>query len=170
MSQSYEMMYILRPDLSEEQVQQEIAKYRDFLKDYNPEDVSIKNWGRRRLAYPIKKHNDGIYVQMNYTANGKQVAPLERAMRLSDEVIRYLTIKIEKGRPVAQPTPEPVAEPAPASTPTPTPTPAPVQVTPAPTPASAVAPAVAPTPPAPAPDAVAPTPEIDLDVPPATED
>ncbi|MGK7874233.1 MAG: 30S ribosomal protein S6 [Xenococcaceae cyanobacterium] len=102
MSQSYEMMYILRPDLSEDRVEKEINKYRDFLKEYEVEDIQIKNWGKRRLAYEIKKHLDGIYIQMNYKANGKQVLPLERAMRLSDEVIRYLTIKIKDEKPVSQ--------------------------------------------------------------------
>lgn len=102
MSQSYEMMYILRPDLSEDQVQMQIIKYRDLLGDYKAEDLQIKNLGKRRLAYPIKKHLDGTYVQMNYKANGKQVAPLERAMRLSEEVIRYLTIKLKDKKPVPE--------------------------------------------------------------------
>lgn len=95
MADSYEMMYILRPDLSEEQVQQEVAKYKDFLGNYNTENLEVKILGKRRLAYPIKKHLDGFYVQMNYKGDGKQVAPLERAMRLSEQVIRYLTLKID---------------------------------------------------------------------------
>ncbi|WP_013321572.1 30S ribosomal protein S6 [Gloeothece verrucosa] len=94
MSQSYEMMYIMRPDLLDEQVQQQINKYRDFLSEHKAEEIQIKNLGKRRLAYPIKKYTDGFYVQMNYKGDGKQVAPIERAMRLSDEVIRYLTIKL----------------------------------------------------------------------------
>jgi small subunit ribosomal protein S6 len=96
MSNSYEMIYILRPDLMEEQVQQEVNKYRDFLLDNKAEDIQIKIWGKRRLAYAIAKHQDGYYVQINYKGDGTQVAPLERAMRLSDEVIRYLTIKLKK--------------------------------------------------------------------------
>ncbi|MBC6418639.1 MAG: 30S ribosomal protein S6 [Prochloron sp. SP5CPC1] len=98
MSVSYEMMYILRPDLSEERVEQEIQKYRDFITEYGAEEIEIQNRGKRRLAYPIIKYQDGIYIQMNYNASGKQVAPLEKAMGLSDEVIRYLTMKV-KNRP-----------------------------------------------------------------------
>ena len=79
----YEMMYILRPDISEEVVQQEVTRYREFLEQYNAQDLTIKIWGKRRLAYPIGKFQDGIYVLVNYSADGKQVAPLERAMRLS---------------------------------------------------------------------------------------
>ncbi|GAB4231600.1 MAG: 30S ribosomal protein S6 [Stanieria sp.] len=95
MSRNYEMMYILRPDLLEDQVEAAINKYRDFLSEQGAENIQIQNRGKRRLAYPIKKHLDGIYVQMNYQADGKQVAPLERAMRLGEEVIRYLTIKLK---------------------------------------------------------------------------
>jgi len=105
------MMYILRPELTEEQAQGEIGKYRDFLINNKAENVEIKTLGKRRLAYPIKKYQDGIYVQMNYTADGSQIAPLERAMRLSDEVIRYLTIKL-KAESDSDSTAE-VAEPAP---------------------------------------------------------
>ncbi|GBF82679.1 30S ribosomal protein S6 [Aphanothece sacrum] len=107
MSEQYEMIYILRPDLSEEQVQQEVDKYRDFLGENKALDIQIKIWGKRRLAYQIGKYMDGIYVQMNYEADGTQIAPLERMMRLGEEVIRYLTIKLKK---VASPTPETESE------------------------------------------------------------
>ena len=80
MSESYEMMYILRPDMSEDRVKQEVEKYRDLLTEYGAEEIEIQNRGKRRLAYPIQKHLDGIYIQMNYDAEGKQVAPVERAI------------------------------------------------------------------------------------------
>ncbi|MBF2020820.1 MAG: 30S ribosomal protein S6 [Hydrococcus sp. C42_A2020_068] len=102
MSHSYELVYILRPDLTEEQVQQVVNKYRDLLIEQKAEDVQIKIWGKRRLAYPIAKHQDGTYVQVNYTGDGTQVAAIERAMRLSDEVIRYLTIKLEQKKSAAK--------------------------------------------------------------------
>ncbi|MBR8829272.1 MAG: 30S ribosomal protein S6 [Gomphosphaeria aponina SAG 52.96 = DSM 107014] len=95
MMTNYEMVYIVRPDLGEELVSQQINKYRDFLNQYGAQDLQIKVWGKRRLAYPIENFQDGIYVQMNYSADGKQVAPLERDMRLSEEIIRYLTIKLK---------------------------------------------------------------------------
>ncbi|MEA5582878.1 30S ribosomal protein S6 [Nodularia harveyana UHCC-0300] len=93
MSIVYETIYILRPDLGEEQVEQAITKYQNFLTEQGAENIEIQNRGKRRLAYEIKKHRDGIYVQMNYTGGGAAIAPMERAMRLSEEVIRYLTIK-----------------------------------------------------------------------------
>lgn len=99
MAYTYETMYILRPDLNEEQVEQNVTKYQTLLTEQQAEDLQVKNLGRKRLAYPIKKFLDGIYVQMNYKGSGKFVAPLEREMRLSDDVIRYLTLK-EKIKPV----------------------------------------------------------------------
>ena len=96
MSQHYEMIYILRPDLSEEQANQAVTKYQDFLIKNNAIDIKVNVWGKRRLAYPIQKKLDGIYVQFNYQADGTQIEPLERIMRLEEDVLRYLTIKVEE--------------------------------------------------------------------------
>ena len=106
----YEMMYILRPDISEEVVQQEVTRYREFLEQYNAQDLTIKIWGKRRLAYPIGKFQDGIYVLVNYSADGKQVAPLERAMRLSEQVIRYMTLKLPAKKAIEKKEVAPVKE------------------------------------------------------------
>jgi small subunit ribosomal protein S6 len=89
----YETMYILRPDLSDEQVEVAVNKYQNLIKEQGAENIEIQNRGKRRLAYEIKRQRDGIYIQMNYTNAAKAIAPMERAMRLSEEVIRYLTIK-----------------------------------------------------------------------------
>lgn len=103
MSDQYEMMYILRPDLGEEQVDRAITKYRDLLQEQGAEQIDIQHRGKRRLAYEIDRFREGIYVQMNYVAPGSHVAVVERAMRLGDEVIRYLTLKQD----VPAPQPEP---------------------------------------------------------------
>jgi small subunit ribosomal protein S6 len=89
----YETMYILRPDLGDEATDQAIAKYQTILRDQGAENLETQHRGKRRLAYEIQKQRDGVYIQMNYTAPGTAIAILERAMRLSEEVIRYLTIK-----------------------------------------------------------------------------
>lgn len=101
MSDNYEIMYILRPDLSDEQVDVAITKYRGILETNGANEIEIQQRGKRRLAYPIKKHRDGIYVQVNYTGSGKEIAPLERAMRLSEDTIRYLSLKLEPPKAVA---------------------------------------------------------------------
>ncbi len=109
MSNNYEMMYILRPDLGDEQVDQAIAKYQNLLREQGAENIDIQHRGRRRLAYEIERQREGIYIQMNYKAPGSHVAPVERAMRLSEEVIRYLTLTVEVPTEEAtEATPEPV--------------------------------------------------------------
>jgi small subunit ribosomal protein S6 len=97
MSNTYEMMFILRPDLTHEQVNKQLHKYRDLLKQNGAEKVSVDVWGKRRLAYQIQKFMDGIYILTHYTGDGSQVAIIERDMRLSETVIRYLTMKLDKG-------------------------------------------------------------------------
>ena len=96
MSNTYEMMYILRPDLSEDQVGEAVSKYQTFLNENGAENLEVQIKGKRRLAYTVGKYLDGIYVQMNYQADGTQIAPLERMMRLSEDTIRYLTLKPKK--------------------------------------------------------------------------
>lgn len=118
----YETMYILRPDLIDEQVEVSIAKYKDLLQEQGGENIQIQNLGKRRLAYEIANHREGVYVQMNYTGPGGQIAVLERAMRISDDVIRYLTTKqpaspVEMATPVVAEQQEPSPSPEPEEVP-----------------------------------------------------
>ena len=85
-------MYILRPDIPEEEVDNHLKKYSELLEKSGTEVLDSQMRGKRRLAYPIAKHKEGIYVQLSHKGNGQQVAVLERAMRLSEDVIRYLTV------------------------------------------------------------------------------
>ena len=89
----YETMYILRPDIPEDEVDSHLKKYNEILEKSGTEVLDSQMRGKRRLAYPIAKHKEGIYVQLSHKGNGQQVAILERAMRLSEDVIRYLTVK-----------------------------------------------------------------------------
>jgi small subunit ribosomal protein S6 len=88
-------MYILRPDLNDEQVSAAVEKYKQLLVTNESTDIEIQVKGKKRLAYLINKNRDGFYVQVNYIGTGKEVAIVERAMRLSEEVMRYLTIKMD---------------------------------------------------------------------------
>jgi small subunit ribosomal protein S6 len=110
----YETMYILRPDIPEEEVETHVNKYRDLVSESGGEVLDCQMRGKRRLAYPIDKHREGIYVQLNHNGDGQQVAPLERAMRLSEDVIRYLTVKQDGPMPAPRSVPGAVSE-APAS-------------------------------------------------------
>ena len=78
----YETMYILRPDIPEEEVESHLTKYRDMLVETGAEVLDSQMRGKRRLAYPINKHKEGIYVQLSHNGDGQQVAVLEKAKRL----------------------------------------------------------------------------------------
>ena len=91
----YETMYILRPDIAEEEVSNHIEKYNKTLENNGGKVLDSQMRGKRRLAYPIAKHREGIYVQLSHQGDGQHIAKIEKAMRLSEDVIRYLTIKQE---------------------------------------------------------------------------
>ena len=95
MPQAYETLYIIRPDLSDEQLEQVILQYQTILQDQGATEIAIQHRGKRRLAYPIKKFREGIYIQIDFQSSGTAVSVMERAMRLSEDVIRFLTIRIE---------------------------------------------------------------------------
>ncbi|MBW4440474.1 MAG: 30S ribosomal protein S6 [Plectolyngbya sp. WJT66-NPBG17] len=100
MSQLYETMYILRSDIGDEAVDGAIEKYQSILRENGAEIVETQHRGKRRLAYEIDRQREGIYVQMNFKADGSQIAQMERAMRLSNEVVRYLTVKQDEPKAV----------------------------------------------------------------------
>jgi small subunit ribosomal protein S6 len=95
MTTVYETTYILRSDLGDDQVDQAIVKYQNLLNEQGAENLEVQNRGKRRLAYEINRHRDGVYVQFNYTAPASAIAVFERSMRLNEDVIRYLTVKQE---------------------------------------------------------------------------
>ena len=88
-------MYILRPDIAEEEVNNHIEKYNKLLEEYGAKILDSQMRGKRRLAYQIAKHREGIYVQLSHQGDGQHIFKMEKAMRLSDDVIRYMTVKQE---------------------------------------------------------------------------
>ena len=91
----YETMYILRPDIAEDEVNNHIDKYNKLLEELGGKILDSQMRGKRRLAYTIAKHREGIYVQLSHQGDGQHIFKIEKAMRLSEDVIRYLTVKQE---------------------------------------------------------------------------
>ena len=91
----YETMYILRPDIAEDRVTNHIDKYNKLLEELGGKILDSQMRGKRRLAYQIAKHREGIYVQLSHQGDGQHIFKIEKAMRLSEDVIRYLTVKQE---------------------------------------------------------------------------
>ena len=91
----YETMYILRPDIAEDEVNNHIDKYNKPLEEFGGTILDSQMRGKRRLAYQIAKHREGIYVQLSHQGDGQHIFKIEKAMRLSEDVIRYMTVKQE---------------------------------------------------------------------------
>ena len=89
----YETMYILRPDIAEDEVTNHIDNYNKLLKEFGGTILDSQMRGKRRLAYQISKHREGIYVQLSHQGDGQHIFKIEKAMRLSEDVIRYMTVK-----------------------------------------------------------------------------
>ena len=99
----YETMYILRPDIAEDEVTNHIDKYNKLLEEFGGSILDSQMRGKRRLAYQITKHREGIYVQLSHQGDGQHIFKIEKAMRLSEDVIRYMTVKQEGPLPTPKP-------------------------------------------------------------------
>ena len=99
----YETMYILRPDIAEDEVTNHIDKYNKLLEEFEGTILDSQMRGKRRLAYQITKHREGIYVQLSHQGDGQHIFKIEKAMRLSEDVIRYMTVKQEGPLPTPRP-------------------------------------------------------------------
>ena len=100
----YETMYILRPDIAEDEVTNHIDKYNKLLEEFGGTVLDSQMRGKRRLAYQISKHREGVYVQLSHQGDGQHIFKIEKAMRLSEDVIRYMTVKQEGPLPTPKPT------------------------------------------------------------------
>lgn len=92
----YENVFIARQDISATQVEELTDTFKKVVSDNNGKIVKTENWGLRTLAYRIKKNRKGHYVLFNIDAPGSAIHELERQMRISEDVLRYLTIKIDE--------------------------------------------------------------------------
>ena len=99
----YETMYILRPDIAEDEVTNHISKYNKLLEEFGGTILDSQMRGKRRLAYQIAKHREGVYVQLSHQGDGQHISKIEKAMRISEDVIRYLTVKQEGPLPTPRP-------------------------------------------------------------------
>jgi len=99
----YETMYILRPDIAEDEVTNHIDNYNKLLEEFGGTILDSQMRGKRRLAYQIAKHREGIYVQLSHQGDGQHIFKIEKTMRLSEDVIRYMTVKQEGPLPTPRP-------------------------------------------------------------------
>lgn len=92
---SYETMYVLSPDLNEEERKGLIERFKNLIVERGGEITNFDEWGKRKLAYPIQKKSEGYYVLMNFNSNPDVSRELERVYRITDGVLRYLIIRTD---------------------------------------------------------------------------
>ncbi|MGB3626769.1 MAG: 30S ribosomal protein S6 [Henriciella sp.] len=92
----YEHVLISRPDISPAQVESQIEELADWLKNQGAKVGKTEYWGLRNLSYPINKQRKGHYSLLNIDGPAEAIHELERRQRISDDVIRYMTIKVEQ--------------------------------------------------------------------------
>ena len=90
---SYETLYVIKPDLEDEARAALIQKFSAIITDNGGEVESVDEWGKRKLAYEINYIGEGYYVLVNFKANAELPAELERNFRINDNVMRYMVIK-----------------------------------------------------------------------------
>ena len=90
----YELMVIVHPDVAEDGLANTVDTIREWASDAG-EVVKIDNWGRRKFAYPIRKLQEGNYILLNLSLEPTAVTELERNLRLSEEVLRHLLVRVD---------------------------------------------------------------------------
>jgi small subunit ribosomal protein S6 len=91
----YETICILNPDLSEEEVQEATERYSAIIAEHGGEMTKTDNWGLRKLAYKIQGHPRGHVIYFLYSGRPETVNELERNLRILDQNIRFMTVKVD---------------------------------------------------------------------------
>jgi small subunit ribosomal protein S6 len=93
---NYETLFILNASLDEETIKANIEKFKGVIEKNGGVIENVDEWGRRKLAYPINKQNDGYYTLINFKSNPDLPKELERNYRISDAVIRFIVVNPDK--------------------------------------------------------------------------
>ncbi len=92
----YELMVIVRPDVAEEEVDQWVVQTEGVVTGAGGKVEKVEKMGRRRLAYRVHKHREGFYVLFAFEGNGATVRELERRLKVTDTVIKYMTLRMDE--------------------------------------------------------------------------
>ena len=91
----YESIIIINPSVDEEKVNELTTKFTDMINEDGKVE-KVDNLGKKKLAYPVKKNAEGYYVVVYFTANPSIIAELERNYRVTDDVIKFMTINVNE--------------------------------------------------------------------------
>jgi small subunit ribosomal protein S6 len=106
MNRKYELVYVVSPDATDEQVTDLHTQVDGIAQRLGGKIDKTENWGRRKLAYEIGHHREGTYVVETITGSGDLVKEIDRRLRVSDQVIRHLIVRVDEDLRVAERTRE----------------------------------------------------------------
>lgn len=92
----YESIFILKPDLRDEDVDDVVEKTHKIIKDNSGKVMDNEIWGKRRMAYEVDKERYGIYVLIHFEGEGKLIRELDRNYKLMGEILKYIIIRLNK--------------------------------------------------------------------------
>ena len=92
----YETIYIADPTLDDDPLKETIDKFSDLIKKLKGFIVKVDEWGKRKLAYEVKRFDKGYYVVLDFYALPETVTELERNLKLDDQILKYITVKIDE--------------------------------------------------------------------------
>lgn len=90
----YETLILFSPDLNTEERQNILEDVSKVVRSDSGEDPLVDDWGMRQLAYPVRKYARGHYVRLDYASNGDIIPEMERKLRISEGVLKFLTVKL----------------------------------------------------------------------------
>jgi small subunit ribosomal protein S6 len=91
----YESVVILDPDLTDDDIRQFTERYTALIKNNNGETIKVEDWGKKKLAYLVKKREMGRYILFDYVASAEVIIEVERNFKIDEEVIKYLSVKLD---------------------------------------------------------------------------
>lgn len=92
----YELLYVLQPDLDEEQMQALQEKVANIIAEQGGQNTEVKEWGKRRLAYEIADYREGYYIEVHFEGTPQVVQELERVIKITSGILRHIVIRIEE--------------------------------------------------------------------------
>jgi small subunit ribosomal protein S6 len=101
-TRQYELVYIVTPEASEQEIADLHTQIEQIVQRYNGTLEKTENWGRKRLAYDIGHHREGNYVVETITGSGELMKEIDRRLRVIDQVIRHLIVRVDEELRVAQ--------------------------------------------------------------------
>jgi small subunit ribosomal protein S6 len=96
MDRTYEVMFIVRPDVADEDLDKLIEGFTTTVTTGGGEVKSAEKMGRRKLAYQVQKFNEGSYILLTVASGGSLIAELERRLRVTEQVIKYITVRTDE--------------------------------------------------------------------------